>query len=83
MAKAHLSLSPVLIAFLLVLVVADVGYVRGQCEVHTVDSCDGSNCDSYCVGASSFAIHHSSCVSLVLDDGFGPYISDQCTCCGS
>ncbi|MCL7031191.1 hypothetical protein MKW94_022458 [Papaver nudicaule] len=84
MAKSHLSLSPFLIGFLLVLVFADVAYVRGQCDLHAVDTCDGANCDSFCVGASNFLVHHSSCESSVVRTRFGRVINmHECSCCRS
>ncbi|MCL7042977.1 hypothetical protein MKW94_030127 [Papaver nudicaule] len=78
MAKAHQSLSPFLIGFLLVLVVADVAYVCacGEWGGHVIsESCD--DCDSLCISASSFLVHHTECEPFNQPD----YVA--CLCCRS
>ncbi|KAI3980303.1 hypothetical protein MKX01_001374 [Papaver californicum] len=79
MAKAaHLSLSPFLIGFLLVLFVADIGSVRGECDVGTsvnVESCD--NCDSLCISESDFLVNHTECRYVPVL--FGHLL--MCLCC--
>ncbi|MCL7042333.1 hypothetical protein MKW94_028982 [Papaver nudicaule] len=78
MAKAHQSSSTFLIGFLLLLVVADVAYVCvgspcGEIGGHVYSqSCD--DCDSLCISASSFLVHHTNCVTA----NFPGYMSCQC-----
>ncbi|KAI3964051.1 hypothetical protein MKW92_014294 [Papaver armeniacum] len=57
-----------LIGFLLVLVVADTVYVRGECTVGNsvpVKSCPRSNCNSLCTIYSNFPVSHTECRSSI------------------
>ncbi|KAI3854314.1 hypothetical protein MKW92_050066 [Papaver armeniacum] len=79
MAKAaHLSFSPnFLMAFLLVLIVANTAYVRGACDRGNsvvVKSCARSNCDSLCRFHSNFIVGHTEC-------SVGPFNTNVCFCC--
>ncbi|KAI3952678.1 hypothetical protein MKX01_013640 [Papaver californicum] len=79
MAKpAHLSLSPTfLIGVLLVLIVADTAYVRGECVVGnsvSVKACSRSKCDSLCRIASNFSVSHTECE-------VGALRLNRCLCC--
>ncbi|KAI3854313.1 hypothetical protein MKW92_050065 [Papaver armeniacum] len=79
MAKsAHLSSShSFLMAFLLVLIVANTAYVRGECVVGNtvvVKSCPRSNCDSLCRFYSNFIVGHTECT-------VGPFQTNMCLCC--
>ncbi|MCL7048525.1 hypothetical protein MKW94_026762 [Papaver nudicaule] len=80
MAKAHLSLSPFLVGFLLVLFVAEIGYVHGEnlCPgLHhgwKFALCSGENseyCDEICISGMDFPVSHTFC-----SHGF------SCVCCG-
>ncbi|MCL7037767.1 hypothetical protein MKW94_026717 [Papaver nudicaule] len=81
MAKAaHLSLSPYLIGFLLVLVVANTAYVRGECDEGnrvrvSVEGCD--DCDNMCRSKSDFQVSHTSCLTTRA-----AFFTDYyCICC--
>ncbi|KAI3995483.1 hypothetical protein MKX01_004122 [Papaver californicum] len=79
MAKpAHLNLSSnFLIGVLLVLIVADTTYVRGECVVGnsvTVKACSRSNCNSLCRFASNFIVSHTECE-------VGAFSINRCLCC--
>ncbi|RZC89304.1 hypothetical protein C5167_029207 [Papaver somniferum] len=80
MAKVHPSLSHFLVGFLLVLIVADVAYVRVEsCGEWGKDVCSRTcdHCDSDCVSARDFLVHHTECRPA----NFPGYMI--CTCCRS
>ncbi|KAI3986125.1 hypothetical protein MKX01_036434 [Papaver californicum] len=77
MAKAaHLSFSPFLIGFLLVLVVADIPYVRGEpCHVEVYAWGQCHECDDACRSVSPVLVSHTVC----LPDGETGV--NYCACC--
>ncbi|KAI3840358.1 hypothetical protein MKX03_005854 [Papaver bracteatum] len=80
MTKVHLNLSPFLVGFLLVLVVADVAFVCVEsCGEWGIDvysrTCD--DCDSLCISASDYLVHHTECRPA----NFPGYMI--CACCKS
>ncbi|MCL7028201.1 hypothetical protein MKW94_016775 [Papaver nudicaule] len=81
MVKAHLSSSTLfLIGFLLVLLVADLGYVRGDCDVGRrmrVEACEDVDCDSLCISRSDFLVSHTECE---IDEGY-IFAGQYCLCC--
>ncbi|KAI3921561.1 hypothetical protein MKW98_013495 [Papaver atlanticum] len=81
MVKAHLSLLSFLIGFLLVLFVADIGYVRGECDVgrrmRVEDGCYGVDCDSLCISSCDFLVSHTECQ---FDEGY-IFSGHYCACC--
>ncbi|KAI3844706.1 hypothetical protein MKX03_037842 [Papaver bracteatum] len=80
MAKAPISLLFSLIGFLLVVFVADIGYVHGECDVGRrmrVEMCDGVDCDSLCISNSNFLVSHTECQ---FDEGY-IFSGHYCACC--
>ncbi|MCL7040849.1 hypothetical protein MKW94_012233 [Papaver nudicaule] len=76
MAKTHLSLSLFLIGFLLVLFVADIGYVCGQgCDLLLlVEVGECRQCDDYCRSASPVLVGHTVCL-------YPRAVGQFCMCC--